>query len=75
MRAFFVFTPVAIVLFAGSPALAECYECKEIECSGRQIECGHKDPLAKADCEVRKEKWKLNCEAKKGACQAAEKAF
>ncbi len=63
---------VAFVLFSVSSAVADCTECKQIECSGRQIDCGNKDPISKVKCEADKEKWKLNCEAKKAACEGVE---
>ena len=73
MRTFFAFASVGSLLFSVYPAAADCTECKQIECSGRQIDCGHEDPISKVKCEADKELWKLNCEAKKAACQGVER--
>jgi hypothetical protein len=73
--AFILFTAVAFLLSEAPPAAADCTECKQIECSGRQINCGDKDPVSKVTCEVNKSKWKANCEAKKKACEAVEGKF
>lgn len=62
-------------LGAFSSANAGITECKDIDCSGRHIECGRKLPWDKVRCEAEKAKWKAGCEAKKGACQIPEKAL
>jgi hypothetical protein len=47
---------------------ASCAVCKNIECSGRQIDCSHKSLLEKGNCELDKELWKKGCEGKKFIC-------
>jgi hypothetical protein len=59
---------VPFILFSGSMANAACSDCTKIECSGRQIECGHKNFAAKIKCEADKSAWKAECETKKSAC-------
>jgi antitoxin HigA-1 len=75
MRNFFAFASVIFLLFSGSPAAAATTECKDIECSGRQIDCGNKSILEKPKCEIDKDAWKKKCEAKKAACEAVEKTL
>ena len=75
MRIFLASVSAALTLLHGPSAVAQMTECKQIECSGRHIDCGKRNPLDKLDCEKRKTVWKGNCEAKKKACMAVEKAF
>jgi hypothetical protein len=47
---------------------AACIDCKNIDCSGRDIDCGHKPFLEKISCEADKKRIMMGCEAKKLVC-------
>jgi hypothetical protein len=47
---------------------AACVECKNIDCSGRAIDCGHKTILDKISCEAEKKQIMMKCEGKKLVC-------
>lgn len=71
-----IFSSLALVLLLSviltAPVRSQsATECKQLECSGRHIECRNSNPIKKAQCEVDKEKWKKGCEVKKAACIAA----
>lgn len=77
MRASVVCIALGCASLVASSAMAQTLftECRQLECSGRQIDCGHKNPVDKIKCEANKSKWKANCETKKQACFAAEGKF
>jgi len=47
---------------------AACTDCKDIDCSGRAIDCGHKTAVEKVLCEVSKKQTMMKCEGKKFVC-------
>lgn len=70
----FVFLGIVLVIPLGLPTSAHAQsatECRQLECSGRHIECRSSNPVNKLKCEGDKEKWKKGCEVKKAACIAA----
>ncbi len=75
IRAALAAAPLALgtLILGHGAALAQATQCKQIECSGRHIECRSGNPFKKFDCERRKAQWKAACEAKKVACLATEK--
>jgi hypothetical protein len=77
LRSPFIYGVLSCILLVPLSASAEVLftECRQLECSGRQIACGNKGPVDKIKCEADKSKWKANCEAKKQACFAVEGKF
>jgi hypothetical protein len=59
---------IPIILFGSSQAFAACSECREMDCSGRQIVCGSRDRMLKARCEAGKAKSNARCEFRKSTC-------
>lgn len=72
MKKFAFLGVLLLPLYPAAPARSQsATECKQLECSGRQIECRSSNPVKKLQCEANKEKWKKGCEVKKAACIAA----
>lgn len=49
---------------------AACDYCKAIDCSGRDIDCGHKTPFDKLTCEANKKQTMMSCEGTKFVCSS-----
>jgi hypothetical protein len=50
---------------------SDCGHCKNTDCSGRDIDCGHQTALDKFFCEANKKQTMWKCEGKKFVCTSS----